>query len=281
MSKHTLMLALMVAGLPVYADLNIPGIAMHSNASNALVATDKTLAKTGLSVNEDDMTAGQDLNTLKLDPLQLHEAKVWGLTEDEEKRYVFLMQNKSAIYYKGLRQTPVDVLGLNARSEEEREHFATLSAAQEAQKVSKNIAWNNAFYKAYNQIFAGVPVVGDFDASPYAPSAYKPIILNSGDTLYLFIKTDDAIKTILLSLIEAINTSANTRLHIMLLECDDIGIQLWANQNQIPKTLVSSGNLTLNHGELSYEALNVAKKKTPLLLLARNGASSVVDLGVF
>lgn len=281
MSKKSLLLSLMFLNVQAYADLTIPGIAMHHNNSNALASTDKTLAKTGLSVNEDDITAEQDMNTLKLTPLQLHEARVWGLTEEEEKRYVFLMQNRSAVYYKGLRQTPVDVLGINAKSETERAHFAALSARHEAQKVSKNIAWNNAFYKAYNQLFANVPVVGEFDASPYSPVAYKPIRLNEGDTLFLFIKTNDAIKTILLTLMEAINASPNTRLHLMLMGMDDRAVQMWANQNQIPRELVSNGTITLNHGELSFDALNVPKKTTPLLLLARNGASSVVDLGVF
>lgn len=281
MSKKSLLLSLMILNVQAHADLTIPGIAMHHTNSNPLASTDKTLAKTGLSVNEDDITAEQDMNTLKLTPLQLHEARVWGLTEEEEKRYVFLMQNRSAVYYKGLRQTPVDVLGINAKSEAERAHFALLSARHEAQKVSKNIAWNNAFYKAYNQLFANVPVVGEFDASPYSPVAYKPIRLNEGDTLFLFIKTDDAIKTVLLTLMEAINASPNTRLHLMLMGMDDRAVQVWANLNQIPRELVSNGTITLNHGELSFDALNAPKKTTPLLLLARGGASSVVDLGVF
>ena len=76
--------------------------------------------------------------------------------------------------------------------------------------------------------------MGEFDASVFSPTAYKPIILNEGDTLFLFIKTDDAIKTILLALIDAINTSPNTRLHLMILGADDLAIQQWANQNQIP-----------------------------------------------
>ena len=281
MFKKSLFLSFIALSAPAWADLTIPGITMNHVNNNALALTDKTLAKTGLSLNEDDITKEQDMNALKLTPMQLHEAKVWGLTLDEEKRYVFLMQNRSAVYYKGLRQTPVDVLGINAKSEAERIRFAELSAQQEAQKVSKNIAWNNAFYKAYNQLFASVPVVGEFDATPYSPTAYKPIVLNQGDTLFLFIKTNDAIKTILLTLIEAINTSPDTRLHLMILGGDDLEIQQWANQNQIPRELVSRGALSLNHGELSFQALNVTKKTTPLLLLARQGASSVVDLGVF
>ena len=191
------------------------------------------------------------------------------------------MQNRSGLYYEGLRQTPIDILGINARDEAERDHFAELASRQEAQKVSKNIAWNNAFYKAYNQLFKDVPVVGEFDPSPYAPDNYKPVVLKPNDTLYWFIKPEHAVKTVLLPLIEALQSTPNTTLHLMLLGVDDAGVQQWANVQQIPRELVSTGQITLNHGELSFDALTVKNKATPLLLLARDGASSVVDLGRF
>ncbi|TIE20334.1 TIGR03759 family integrating conjugative element protein, partial [Legionella pneumophila] len=209
---------------------------------------DQTLVKIGLTANEDDLTPEQDIKKITLTEAQLHEAKVWGLTPDEEKRYVLLMQNKSKFYYEGLRQTPIDILGLNARNETERNHFAELSARQEAQKVSKNIAWNNAFHKAYNKLFANVPVIGDFDPSPYSPYAHKPVQLSQGDTLYFFIKEQDSVKTILLMLFEGIEQTPDTKLHLMLLDMNDTAIQIWANQHQIPQHLVNSGRISLNHG---------------------------------
>lgn len=277
MLKYSALTISLISAQLAFAELNIPGI--NTQSLNTQAVQDHTLARAGLTVNEDDLTSEQDINKIKLNEKQLHEAKVWNLTLDEEKRYVFLMQNRSKIYYQGLRQTPLDILGLNARNEAERNHFAELAAVQEAQKVSKNIAWNNAFYKAYNKLFANVPVVGDFDPSPYSPYAHKPVQLNQGETLYLFIKSDDAVKTILLTLTEAIENTPDTRLHLMFLETDDLSIQLWANKNQIPQYLVNSGRISLNHGDLNYQSLK--KKTTPLLLLSKNGSSSIVDLGRF
>lgn len=262
-----------------HAELNIPGLS--TNALNTLAIQDPSLAKTGLRLNEEDITPDQDINRITLSEQQTHESKVWGLTLDEEKRYVVLMQNRSGIYYHGLRQTPIDILGINARNETERNHFAELAALQEAQKVAKNIAWNNAFYKAYNRLFENVSVVGDFDPTPYSPYAHMPLQLNEGDTLYFFIKPETAVKTILMPLMDAINATPNTRLHIMLLGCDDTSIQLWANQHQIPKDLINSGRMTLHHGDLNYQSLKLVKKYTPLLLLSKNGTSRVVDLGRF
>jgi integrating conjugative element protein (TIGR03759 family) len=279
MLKHTALGIILLSTHAAQAELNIPGISPQS--LNTLRIQDQTLARAGLSVNKDDLTTEQDLNKMQLNEQQLHEAKVWELTHEEEKRYVLLMQNRSSIYYQGLRQTPLDILGLNARNDVERTHFAELAAAQEAQKVSKNIAWNNAFYKAYNTLFANVPVIGDFDPSPYSPYSHKPVHLTQGDTLYLFIKPDDAVKTILMVLTEAIQNTPDTRLHLMLIDSDDISIQLWANTYQIPQSLVHSGQITINHGEQNYQALKIIKKTTPLLVLSKNGSSHIVDLGKF
>lgn len=279
MLKHSALAITLFSTYAAHAELNIPGL--DTQPLKALLAQDQTLARTGLTVNDDDLTSEQDFKKIQLDEKQLHEAKVWDLTVEEEKRYVFLMQNRSKIYYRGLRQTPLDILGINARNEAERNHFAELAAAQEAQKVSKNIAWNNAFYKAYNKLFANVPVVGDFDPAPYSPYAQQPIQLSKDDVLYLFVKPDEAVKTILLILTEAIEKTSNTRLHLMLLDSDDLSIQLWANKNQIPQAMVDGGRITLNHGDLNYQSLKVDKKATPLLLLSKNGSSSVVDLGRF
>ena len=65
-----------------HANFHIPGL--PSQTLNTLATTDKTLAKTGLSINEDDITSDQDLHKLRLNEAQLHEALVWGLNMDEE-----------------------------------------------------------------------------------------------------------------------------------------------------------------------------------------------------
>lgn len=259
--------------------LTIPGIVLP--VVNPLTVSDNTLAQTGLSVNEDDVLSEQDADSLKLTEVQQHEARVWGLSEDEEKRYVHLMQNRSGVYFKGLHQTPLDILGINARSEAERNQWAVRASLQEAQKVSKVIAWNNAFHVAYNALYKDTPVVGKFDATPYAPGNYKPVTLSAQDALYLFITPEHAVKTVLMTLMDSIQMTPNTTLHVMLLDTDDLGIQLWANRHQVPHELVASGRISLNHGEQSFQALDMDKKTTPLLLLARQGSSRVVDLGRF
>ncbi|WP_115704631.1 TIGR03759 family integrating conjugative element protein [Legionella sainthelensi] len=260
-------------GQQAIASLYIPGIAIPS-----MHGADNALVKAGLAEFHDEVTDDKDL---QLNESQKLEAKSWGLSEIEEKRYLQLMQSRSGIYYKDLHMTPVDILGLNARNDTERAHFAEVAAKQEAQKVAQNIAWNNAFYKAYNQLFQDIPVVGNFDPSPYSPYAHHPIQLKEGETLYFFIRPDDSVTTILLLLIDAINRTPNTRLNLLFLDMNDSAIQLWANRHQLPINLVTNQQITLNPGSQQYEGLNLSKKQTPLLLLTNGKMSQVIDLGRF
>ncbi|STX28443.1 bile acid beta-glucosidase [Legionella beliardensis] len=257
---------------------SIAGLYIPTIITPPIQTTNNALVKAGLAEFHDEVIEDKDF---QLNDVQRQEARVWGLSESEEKRYLQLMQSRSGTYYKDLHMTPVDILGLNARDDTERAHFAELAALQEAQKVAQNIAWNNAFYHAYNKLFKDVPVVGDFDPSPYSPYAHQPINLNAGEILYLFVREDDSVTTILLQLIDAINRTPNTRLNLLFLDMDNSAIQLWANTHQLPIELVNNQRITLNPGNQQYESLKLDKKQTPLLLLSNGRSSQVVDLGRF
>ena len=261
------------------AAVNIPNV--QNNSWDAQNMQDSALLKTGLQELEDDITDAQQHEQLPLSAEAQHEAKVWKLSPEEEKRYLKLMQNRSALYYKDLRMTPLDILGLNAQSNSERQHFAELAAKLEAIKVAQNLAWNNAFHEAYNKLFEGIPVVGDFDPTPFSPLHYKPLRLSAGESLYLFIRSDDAIKTVLMILVEALQETPNTQLNLLFLGMNEEAIQNWANRHDIPRAMVRGKRITLNQGEIPYQALPLKKKASPLLLLAKNGASSLVDMGRF
>jgi len=263
----------LIVSSATFADISIPGL-INPSISTA----DNALAKAGVTDFQDEVI---DEINIELNDAQQHEAKVWQLTDAEEKRYVQLMQSRSGLYYQGLRMSPIDILGLNARDDVERAHFAELAAVQEAQKVAQNIAWNNAFYQAYNKLFKDVPVVGDFDPSPYSPYAHQPIQLRSGERLYLFVKPDDAVKTVLMQLIDSVTRTPDTQLNLLFVDMDSDAIQLWANRQQIPLDLVNSRQITLNDGKPQYDALMFTKKHTPLLLLSNGNASQVVDMGRF
>ncbi len=259
------------------AQVHIPTVQEHTWHASSMDA----LTQAGIHDAVDDLTDEQRREQINLSPDAFHEAKVWGISLEEEKRYLQLMKNKSAVYYQGLNMTPIDILGLNAQSDAEREHFATLAAKHEALRVAQNLAWNQTFHETYQKLFEGIPVVGDFDPSPFSPHAYRPLQLSPGESLYLFVKPEDALQTVLMLLQEAVFETPNTTLHLLLLDMNEAEIQAWAAQHEISIPLVQGKRITLNQGVLAYEGLALKNKTTPLLLLARGNRSTVVDLGRF
>ncbi|HAT3881181.1 TPA: TIGR03759 family integrating conjugative element protein [Legionella pneumophila] len=277
MLKRFVSLLCLLPGLSMAA-IHLPGIndAAIENASN-----DLDFARTGIHQNIDDITEDQDIEAVRLSEKDKHTALVWTLSDNEMKRYKLLMENKSSIYYEGLKLTPLDILGINARNEQERDHFAEISAKFEAQKVAKNLAWNNAHFRAYQKIVQGLPVIQNFDASKDGPHAYRPIQLKSGQQLHFYLKKDDAVTTLVAPLVKAIEESQNTLLVLDCLDCSSSDMQLWANNHNIPKNLVDSGRIRLDLGRIAFDGLNMPakEKKTPLLISVMGTHANLVDLG--
>ncbi len=237
----------------------------------------------GLKSFKDDVYSDQVAEKTVLTPVQKHQAMVWSLTFDEEKRYLFLMQNRSGLYYGKVTLSPVDILGLNARSDEERQHFAAISAKQESQKIAQNLAWNAAFTKAYRQMTQGTPVIRPFNYAKFSPYHYQPVQLKQGDVLDLFTDISTPISGAFSDLIELLEKHPGVQLNVYFVsgKITDKAIQQWANTQALPANWVKNKRVTLNHGGSEYSALKVANKRVPLLILVRGNHASTLDLGRF
>lgn len=126
---------------------------------------------------QDDVTPDQTASTLSLTMEEKHQAAVWDLTEEQEKRYLFLMKNKTGLYYADKKMSPVEILGVNARDDDERAHYAALYASQTLQRNAKELAFYSQSGKAFQELvaFYALPVVHPFNLAPYAPySSEKP-----------------------------------------------------------------------------------------------------------
>lgn len=234
----------------------------------------------------DDITSDQELKKIKLTPEQQHEALVWGLSEDQEKRYVFLMQNRTGLYYKNIKLSPVEILGINARDNNERVFYAKLLATQEFEKNAKLLAFDAAYHNAAVELKEELklPVIRDFDYSKYSPYNYKPLQLQNSDKLVFFISKGDGVKPIVSSLISEIKKNQSLQLNVFFVDkgLKDDEITKWAKSQNIPSDMVNSKRtVTLNHDKGQYEEIKIKNKKTPLLILIRNGQSSVVNISRF
>lgn len=97
----------------------------------------------------------------------IESATDWSLTDAEWARYLQLIQKHSGRWYPQL--TPPEVLGLNADTAEERQHFAQIAAKIEHEKIVRELAFNQAFYLAMRRLYPNEPMILDFDKTLFNP----------------------------------------------------------------------------------------------------------------
>ncbi len=233
-------------------------------------------------VFEDDTTPDQDASKVQLTPAEQHQAVVWGLSQQEEARYVLLMQNRSGVYYSGsnLVVTPVDVLGINARTDAERVHYAQLSAFQDSIKQAKELAYQTAYDAARKQLIAqyGLQPIRPFDVSPFSPYKNAPVQLSPGDRLMLYVHPGDNTVQITADLLKVMQKQSGIQLNVYFLgsPTQDKVVD-WAKANNIPQSMVSSGAITLNMNFDNSQGVS----QTPAMYLVRDGQSRIVNLSKF
>ena len=241
----------------------------------------------------DDITPEQNTYNIKLTAAQKHQALVWGIDTTAEKRYLLLMRNKSGVYFKNRHLTPVEILGINARNDQERRQYAQLSAKQEMQKIAKIFAFSQAQHTASVELQKqlNLPLLQPFDYSKYSPYNYKPINLQVNDKLFLFIKLGNSVRPVISSLMTSIKNNPTIHLNIYFTEQKNQKITQdqifkWAQAQAIPPQMVNDKLITLNIADKKFKAINKKdkrnkKNKLPMLILVRGGKSMIVDIGRF
>lgn len=160
-------------------------------------------------------------------------AKEWGLTSEEWLRYQKLKDGRRGVLSPGL--DPITLLGIEARNNEERLHFAELSVKQDFQRVEAELAFQRAVNSAWARIFPDlVPIRSDSANSPANP-----------ERLALFVKTNCVpCETKATSLI-----FSQRPLDIYLVDSEgqDETVRAWAKKLKIPAERVKNKTITLNH----------------------------------
>ncbi|VTR37433.1 integrating conjugative element protein, PFL_4693 family [Serratia fonticola] len=82
-------------------------------------------------------------------------AQEWGLTTEEWQRYQQLSKGRRGILSPGL--DPITTLGIEARTEEERRHYADLSVKQDFQRVEAELAFQREVNAAWVRVYPGIP----------------------------------------------------------------------------------------------------------------------------
>lgn len=169
--------------------------------------------------------------------LDERQARDWGLRTGEWTRYRALMQGPLGTYSPNL--DPLTALGIEARSDDERNHYAALQAQAESRRVDKMLAYQRAYDTAWQRLFPGQLRVG-------LPEAQAQNTGNVGSgRLAVFVKPDCPTCTQRVQQLQA--SGASFDLYLVGSQQDDERIRQWARQAGIDPARVRAATITLNH----------------------------------
>ncbi|PVZ81183.1 TIGR03759 family integrating conjugative element protein [Serratia sp. S1B] len=161
-------------------------------------------------------------------------AQEWGLTVEEWQRYQQLSKGRRGVLSPGL--DPVTTLGIEARTEEERRHYAELSVKQDFQRVEAELAFQREVNAAWLRIYP--------DILPIQTSSVTSTQGNG--RLALFVRADcgapcETKVTTLLA------TQRPLDIYLVGSDGKDDVVRTWARKQAIPVERVKEKTLTLNH----------------------------------
>lgn len=162
----------------------------------------------------------------------------WGLDAAEWSRYQQLMQGPLGIYSPNL--DPLTALGVEARSDTERQHYAELQVRAEALRVQKELSYQHAYDVAWKRLFPDqVPV-----RSLTSPSRPEVSLARTG-RLAVFVKDDCPACDARVRQLQASGTAFD--IYMVGSRGDDARIRAWAQRVGIDPTKVRARTITLNH----------------------------------
>ena len=217
-------------------------------------------------------------------------AQDWNLSGTEWQDYQNLMSGPAGKWYPQL--TPAEVLGMFADNTKDQQHFAEIAAKEQHEKITREIAFNNAFHQAMHTLYADEPVIKPFDMSAFNPMqsttkksmlgalfSHGTTSLQSGDHLAFFVDTKALVDfQDLPTLSSLVKSHSGLVLDIYCVgTASDFDIQSWAKLNNLPVDLVSKGLITLNHDDGKRKS-SLSSGALPQILLIREGKSQSVNL---
>lgn len=173
-----------------------------------------------------------DTRLQELEPIQMkRNAQEWGLTTEEWQRYETLKKGRRGVLSPGL--DPLTMLGIEARSDEERRHFAELAVKQEFQRVEAELAFQREVNRAWTRVYPGVLPVQDLRSE----------VSNARQALFV----KDSCPACDRKLAQLMKSNRPLDIYLVDSGGKDEAVRNWAKKHNIPAEKVKSRQVTLNH----------------------------------
>ncbi len=231
-------------------------------ASHAVVATELSSTQVKQTGQGDSRI---EANTLSA--TDLARARIWDLSEVEWRRYQQLLQGiRGSISPSTI--SPVEVLGIHARDEAERQRYAEAWARAMHEDVDRILAFQRAYDAAGKHLYPHEPLI-DIDRLPGKTDETR--VFQSSDRLLFFARPEcPACDVMLKKLLKRIDEVRVIDIYLMdIASGDDVAVREWASAHQIKPEWVRGRQITLNHDGGGLGSLTSGQGKTPYLLRRR------------
>ena len=213
---------------------------------------------------------GKEVSTSErsvLSDLERARALTWNLSETEWQRYRELMQGiRGSISPETI--SPIEVLGIHARDDAERQRYAEVWARAMRGDVDRILAFQRAYDAAGKRLYPNEPLI-DVDRLP--GKTEETSVLESTDRLLFFARPEcPACDMLVGKLLKRIGDVSGIDIYLLGLALDDdVAVRDWASAHQINPEWVRSRRITLNHDGGALDKLTSGRGETPYILRRR------------
>jgi integrating conjugative element protein (TIGR03759 family) len=168
-------------------------------------------------------------------------ARVWGLSDQEWRKYQQVMSDQRGIWSPGL--DPITALGVSADTAAERERSAELYVRTEFERTRKELAFQLAVDNAWARLYPETPIIGTRAAAKVAlqgASRYALIVSpDCGECTELLEQRIDSMMT---------EATEGVDVHVVGTGNDDEVLRRWVAAQPALIAALKSGRATVNHG---------------------------------
>lgn len=233
----------------------------------ALIAAD--IVTTQMTETEQ---GGSEIEKNTLSEADRIRARIWGLSEVEWRRYIHLMQGiRGSISPATI--SPIEVLGIHARDNAERDHYAETWAKAMREDVQRILFFQRAYNAAGKRLYPNDPVI-DVSRLPVKPEIINK--LKSADRLLFFAHPEcPACDLMMGKLLKRLDDISGIDIYLMGVETgNDADVRAWASTQKINPDWVKNRRITLNYDGGTLDKLSKGQGKVPYVLRRRGESLS-------
>ncbi len=190
-------------------------------------------------------------------------AGVWGLNDSEWTKFEQLRRGPRRYWSPQL--DPLTTLGVEAETEQERQHYAELQVRLEARRAERELAYQQAYSAAWARLYPGLQPVQGMSSNATSMSSTRYAVF-----------VEQPCRTCQADLQPWLKQGLRLDIYLVGSQGDDARLRQWARESGITEAQVNGGQVTLNHDRGRWFALG-ARRPLPARYAPVEGQWQRVD----